>query len=188
MQKIYYGKAVYNTKEIRAVINVLKNNSLNLVDGPHVKILEKKVAKIFGKKFGLMVNSGSSANLLSLASFNFRKGSEIITPTLTFSTTVSPIYQVGCVPHFVDVEKNHFGVHPKKLENYLKNNTLKRNQLCINKKTQRVIRAIIIVHVFGHSAEIKGLIKIAKKYNIKIIEDAAEALGSFNNKKHLKQC
>ena len=55
-----------------------------------------------------MVNSGSSANLLGLASFKFKKGSEIITPALTFSTTVAPIYQLGCIPHFIDVEKNTF--------------------------------------------------------------------------------
>ena len=70
MEKIYYGKAVYNNKEINAVIKVLKKNSLNLIDGPSVKLLEKKVARIFGKKFGLMVNSGSSANLLALSSLN----------------------------------------------------------------------------------------------------------------------
>ena len=64
-----------NKKEINAVIRVLKNNSLNLIDGPHVKKLEKTVANIFGKKYGLMVNSGSSANLLALASYNFTKGS-----------------------------------------------------------------------------------------------------------------
>ena len=78
MKKIYYGKAVYNSKEIDAVNKVLKNNSLSLVDGANVKILENKVCKIFGKKYGLMVNSGSSANLLALASFNFKKDSEII--------------------------------------------------------------------------------------------------------------
>jgi CDP-6-deoxy-D-xylo-4-hexulose-3-dehydrase len=66
MKKIYYGKAVYDSKEINAVIKVLKNNSLTLIDGEKVKILEKTVAKLFGKKFGLMVNSGSSANLLAL--------------------------------------------------------------------------------------------------------------------------
>ena len=77
MRKIYYGKAVYNNKEIKAVNKVLKNNRLNLIDGPHVKKLEKIVPKIFGKKYGLMVNSGSSANLLALSSLNFKKGSEI---------------------------------------------------------------------------------------------------------------
>ena len=104
--KIYYGKAVYNNKEINAVLRVLKKKSLSLVDGPSVKELEKRISKLFGKKYGLMVNSGSSANLLGLAAFNFKKGSEIITPTLTFSTTISPIYQLGLVPHFIDVEKN----------------------------------------------------------------------------------
>ena len=63
--RIYYGKAVYDQKEIKAALNVLKNKSLTLIDGPSVKELENKVAKIFGKKYGLMVNSGSSANLLA---------------------------------------------------------------------------------------------------------------------------
>ena len=106
--KIYYGKAIYNNKEISAAVKVLKRNTLNLVDGPSVKELEKSISKLFGKKYGLMVNSGSSANLLGLASFNFKKGSEIITPSLTFSTTVSPIYQLGLVPHFIDVDENKF--------------------------------------------------------------------------------
>ena len=106
--KIFYGKAVYNRDEINAAVSVLKNKSLTLIDGPSVKSLEKKIAQSFGKKFGLMVNSGSSANLLALASLNLKKGSEIITTTLTFSTTVAPIYQLGLVPHFIDVKKNTF--------------------------------------------------------------------------------
>ena len=77
--KIYYGKAVYGKEEINASLNVLKNKSLTLIDGPSVKKLEKNIASTFGKKYGLMVNSGSSANLLALASLNLKKGSEIIT-------------------------------------------------------------------------------------------------------------
>ena len=108
MKKIYYGKAVYDNKEINAVLRVLKNDSLTLIDGKKVKELEKKVSQIFGKKYGLMVNSGSSANLLALSSLKFKKGSEIITPNLTFSTTVAPIYQLGLIPHFIGVEENKF--------------------------------------------------------------------------------
>ena len=119
MKKVYYGKAVYDNKEINAVLNVLKKNSLSLVDGQNVKKLEKTVAKLFGKKYGLMVNSGSSANLLAIASLNFKKGSEIITPNLTFSTTVAPIYQLGLKPHFIGVEKNKFLAVPLKLKNVL---------------------------------------------------------------------
>ena len=153
--------------------------------GDYVKLFEQKLKKFTKSKFVITTVNGTAGLQIALKLIGLKKNEEVLVPALSFiAAPNSVIYNHG-IPHFVDVEKNHFGVHPKKLENYLKNNTLKRNQLCINKKTQRVIRAIIIVHVFGHSAEIKGLIKIAKKYNIKIIEDAAEALGSFNNKKHL---
>ena len=159
--KIYYGKAIYNNKEIVAATNVLKRKSLTLIDGPSVKELEKKIAKLFGKKYGLMVNSGSSANLLGLASFNFKKGSEIITPSLTFSTTISPIYHLGLVPHFIDVEKNKF--------------TADINQIkkCINKKTV----GIMIPNLLGNIPDWQNIYKIARKYNLKIIEDSADTIG-----------
>ena len=159
--KIYYGKAIYNNKEISAAVKVLKKTSLNLIDGPAVKELEKKIEKLFGKKYGLMVNSGSSANLLALASFDFKKGSEIITPTLTFSTTVSPIYQLGLVPHFIDVEKNKFTANISQIEK------------CINKKTV----AIVIPNLLGNIPEWKQISKIAKKYKLKVIEDSADTIG-----------
>ena len=94
MKKIFYGRAVYDRKEINAVNRVLKKESLTLIDGKNVKKLEFVIARIFCKKYGLMVNSGSSANLLALSSLNLKKGGEVITPTLTFSTTVAPIYQL----------------------------------------------------------------------------------------------
>ena len=72
-RKVYYGKAVYGREEINAVLKILKNKSLSLMDGDNVKLLEKKVSRLFGKKFGLMVNSGSSANLLGLAALNLKK-------------------------------------------------------------------------------------------------------------------
>ncbi len=167
MKKVYYGKAVYDNKEINAAIKVLKNDSLSLIDGKKVKLLEKTVSKIFGKKFGLMVNSGSSANLLALSSFDFKKGSEIITPNLTFSTTVAPIYQLGLVPYFVGVEKNKFIADPKHIEK------------CINKKTV----ALMIPNLLGNIADWKKINKIAKKYKLKIIEDSADTIGyTFHGK------
>ncbi len=165
MKKIYYGRAVYDKNEINAVIDVLKNNSLALTDGKRVKDLERKVSKIFGKKYGLMVNSGSSANLLALASFNFKKGSEIITPTLTFSTTVAPIYQLGLIAHFIGVDKNKFVADFNQIEK------------CINKNTV----AIMIPNLLGNIANWKKINQIAKKHNLKIIEDSADTIGyKFN--------
>ena len=169
MNKIYYGKAVYNNKEIKAVNNVLKNNSLNLIDGPHVKKLENKVAKMFGKKYGLMVNSGSSANLLALSSFRFKKGSEIITPSLTFATTVSPIYQIGLIPHFIGAVENKFLADPDQIEK------------AINKKTV----ALIIPNLLGNIADWKKIYAIAKKYKLKLIEDSADTIGYKVNNNNL---
>jgi len=169
MKKIYYGKAIYDNKEINAVLSVLKNDSLSLIDGKKVKVLEKKISNIFGKKYGLMVNSGSSANLLALSSFKFKKGSEIITPNLTFSTTVAPIYQLGLIPHFVGVEENKFIADSFQIEK------------CINKKTV----ALMIPNLLGNIADWKKINKIAKKYKLKIIEDSADTIGYTVHKKNL---
>ena len=169
MKKIYYGKAVYDSKEINAVIKVLKHKSLSLVDGENVKILESIVSKIFGKKYGLMVNSGSSANLLAIASFNFKKDSEIITPNLTFSTTIAPIYQLGLIPHFIGVEKNKFVADVSQIEK------------CINKKTV----AIMIPNLIGNIANWKIINTIAKKHNLKVIEDSADTIGYTLDNKNL---
>ncbi len=159
--KIYYGKAVYGKEEVQASIDVLKTKSLSLIDGPSVKKLENLIAKTFGKKFGLMVNSGSSANLLALASLKLKQGSEIITPTLTFSTTVAPIYQLGFIPHFVDVGINNFVVKIDQIEK------------AINKKT----KAIIIPNLLGNVPDWNKIYKISKKYGLKIIEDSADTIG-----------
>ena len=167
--RVYYGKAVYGKEEIDATIEVLKKKSISLIDGPSVKELEKKISKVFGKKYGLMVNSGSSANLLALSSFKFKKGSEIITPTLTFSTTVSPIYQVGCIPHFIDVEKFSFLADINQIEK------------AINKKTV----AIMLPNLLGNIIDWKKVNSIAKKYSLKVIEDSADTIGYTYNKKNL---
>ena len=167
--KIFYGKAVYDNQEIEAAINVLKKRSLSLIDGPSVKSLEKKIANTFGKKYGLMVNSGSSANLLALASLELKKGSEVITPTLTFSTTVAPIYQLGLIPHFIDVKKNTFVADSSQIIQ------------AITKKT----KAIMIPNLLGNIPNWIEIYKIAKKYKIKVIEDSADTIGYKINGKNL---
>lgn len=159
--KIYYAKAVYGKDEINAVNDVLKNSSLSLMDGKRVKKFEKIVAKLFGKKYGLMVNSGSSANLLALASLGLKNGSEIITPTLTFSTTVSPIYQLGYVPKFVDVEKQKYIVNIDQIKK------------AINKKT----KAIIIPNLLGNIPDWKKIKNLCKNKKIFLIEDFADTIG-----------
>ena len=165
--RVFYAKATYGNKEIAAVNKVLKN-PVALMNGAAVKEFEQKSSKLFGKKFGLMVNSGSSANLLALAAFNFKPGSEIITPSLTFSTTVAPIYQVNCVPHFIDVIDRKYIANVDQIET------------CINKKTV----AIMIPNLLGNIADWKKIHLLGKKYKLKIIEDAAQATGAYYKGKH----
>ena len=161
MKKIYYGQANYNYKEINACLKVLKKQRLSLMTGDKVKILEKKIANLFGKKYALMVNSGSSANLLAIQSLNLRKKSEVITPTLTFSTTISPIYQSGLIPNFIDVKKDTFVADVEQIEKQINKNT----------------KIILIPNLIGNIANWDKINKLARKYKLLTIEDSADTLG-----------
>ena len=120
LKKISYGKNIYNYKEINAVLKQLKKTTQM---GVSVDSFEKKIANLFSKKYGLMVNSGSSAIILALKVLNFPKGSEIITPCLNFGTAVSSIMLCDLKPIFVDCEIETLQIDPKKIEkkNYKKN-------------------------------------------------------------------
>jgi CDP-6-deoxy-D-xylo-4-hexulose-3-dehydrase len=107
--RVPYAAASYGRAEIDAVLDVLENPA-QLVPGPAVAEFERRVSEMFGKPHGLMVNSGSSANLLALAALDLPPGSEVITPALTFATTVAPILQLGLRPVFVDVEPDTYVV------------------------------------------------------------------------------
>ena len=157
--RVNYGESVHGKDEINAVLGVL-NNTTQM--GKNTKIFENKISKIFNKKYGLMVNSGSSALLLAYESIPIPKGSNIITPALTFSTTVSMMIKSGFVPNFVDVNVKTFCIDEDKIE------------ASINKKT----KAICVPNLIGNLPDWKKIKAIAKKYKLLIIEDSADALGS----------
>jgi CDP-6-deoxy-D-xylo-4-hexulose-3-dehydrase len=163
--RISYGSSVYGNSEIKAVNRVLKKSTQM---GAEVLSLEKKIAAVFGKKYGVMTNSGSSALLLALKAFNFKKGSEIITPALTFGTTVSSIILNELIPSFIDVEKNTFCIDVNKIERK------------ISKKTV----AILAPDLLGNICNWKAILDLARKYNLKVIHDSADTLGAeLYNKK-----
>ena len=153
--------------------------------GKFVDLFEKKLAKYTNSKFVVATNSGSSALHLLLDYYGYGKNDEILVPSFTYIATVNPIKYCGATPNFVDIELDTLGVCPKKLENYLNKISIKKNNCLINKITKRKIRALIAVHVHGFPCKIDELKKICKKYNLILIEDAAEAMGSFFKKKHL---
>ena len=162
--KISYGKNVYGNDEIKAVMNQLKKSTQMCKS---VNNFENKVARMFSKKFGLMVNSGSSALMLATNVLNFKRGDEIITPCLNFGTAVSSILLSGASPIFIDIDLNTLQINTK--------NIVKR----ITKKT----KALVIPNLIGNIPDWKEINKIAKKYKLKVIEDSADTLGAKINKK-----
>ena len=161
MKKVFYAEANYSDEEIESVLDVLKNNRLALMCGKNVKKLEDKVAKIFNKKFGLMTNSGSSANLIGVQSLNLEKGSRVITPALTFSTTVSPLVQSELIPLFIDVEKE----------------TMQMNTSLLKEISLKGVSAICVPNLIGNVANWEEIYQFAKENNLKTIEDSADTIG-----------
>ncbi len=161
IRKVFYAEADYSQDEIDAVIDVLKNNRLSLMGGKKVKMLEQKVSNIFNKSYGLMVNSGSSANLIAFLSLKLEKGTKVITPSLTFSTTIAPIVQSNLIPYFVDVE-----------EETLQINTTRLKEMDLDN-----VSAICVPNLIGNIANWNDIYNFAKENNLKIIEDSADTIG-----------
>lgn len=153
--------------------------------GKFVDKFEKKLAHYTNSNFVVATNSGSAALHLLLDYYGFGKDDEILVPSFTYIATVNPIKYCGATPNFVDIELDTLGVCPKKLENYLKKTSIKKKNYLINKVTKKKIRALIAVHVHGFPCKIDKIKSICRKYGLVLIEDAAEALGSFYKKKHL---
>ena len=157
--RVPYGLSVHGKEEIKAVVKVLKNSTQM---GKNVFSFEKKIAKLFNKKYGLMVNSGSSAIMLAMEALNLPEGSEVITPSLTFSTTVSYIVRNKLIPVFADVEEGTYCINENKIKDL------------ITKKT----KAILAPHLIGNIVNWERLSPMLKKKNILIIEDSADTLGA----------
>jgi len=157
--RVPYGLSVHGNEEIQAVTKVLKSSTQM---GKNVSTFEKKISKLFQKKYGLMVNSGSSALLLAMETLDFPPGSEIITPALTFSTTVGYIVRNNWVPVFVDVEEGTYCINESKIKNL------------ITKKT----KAIVAPHLMGNIVNWKKISPFLKKRKILIVEDSADTLGA----------
>ena len=157
--KISYGKNVYGNDEIRAVINQLKKTTQM---GKSVSVFENKISKLFSKKYGLMVNSGSSALTLATSVLNFKKDDEIITPCLNFGTAISAIMLSGAKPVLVDIDIE----------------TLQININDIEKKITKKTKALMVPNLIGNIPNWRAIKNIAKKYRLKIIEDSADTLGA----------
>lgn len=158
--KVPYAQSVHGDAEINAVVSVLKGNTAL---GPKADEFEKKISGLFGKPYGVMVNSGSSANLLAFEIMDLKPGDEVITPLLTFGTVVAPIIQKGLVPVFIDVEPDTFIINPDEVLR------------AIGPKT----RVLMIPSLLGNIPNLEALREIAYKHRLWLVEDSCDTLGAL---------
>ena len=161
--RVPYGMAVHDTEEENAVLEIIKNKKT--IMGDKVKQFEKEVSTLFGKELGIMVNSGSSANLLAFEVLDIPEDSEVITPILTFATTLSPIIKKGLTPVFVDVEPETYIVNIDQIEQSITSKT----------------KVLMIPSLLGNVPDMKRLRKIADDNNLIFVEDSADTLGATFN-------
>ena len=152
--------------------------------GAYVKEFEKEICEFTGSKYAIAVNNGTVAIRLMLYVAGVREGDEVLIPPLSFVATANAVSHLNATPHFIDIEKNTLGLCPKSLKNRLDEIAIKKGQITFNKETGRRISAIMPVHIFGNPALISELIEISKSWEIPLLEDSAEALGSWSNTKN----
>lgn len=159
--RVLYSQGVYDNAEVEAVLGVLNGSPGSLSIGKNVASMEERVASLFGKQFGVMCNSGSSALFLAVELLDLPTGSEVITSPLTFSTDISSLVRAGLVPVFVDIEQDTFNVDASQIESM------------ISAKT----RAILLPNLAGGCPDWDIVRSVANRHQLKVIEDSCDALG-----------
>ena len=152
--------------------------------GKYVDQFEKEFAAYVGSKYAIATVNGTSALHISLLLADVRSDDEVITQPLTFIATCNAISYCGAKPVFVDVDLDTMGLSPKSLQGFLEKNCEVVDQRCINKTTNKVIKACVPMHTFGHPCKIDEIKEICDTWYIALVEDAAESLGSYYKQQH----
>jgi len=152
--------------------------------GKFVDRFESDLAAYTGAGYAVAVVNGTAALHIALILAGVKPSDEVLIPALTFVATANAVTYCGAIPHFVDSEDRTLGIDSLKLRDYLACSTEQRAGHCINRLTGKVIRALVPMHTFGHPADMEGLMAVAHDFNIALIEDAAESLGSYYHGRH----
>tara|TARA_B100001142_G_scaffold258180_1_gene259992 strand:- start:1237 stop:2385 length:1149 start_codon:yes stop_codon:yes gene_type:complete len=152
--------------------------------GPYVEKFEEMICNYTGSPYAVATTNGTSALHISLICAGVEEGDEVITQPLSFVATCNAIAYLNASPIFVDIDKDTLGLCPKNLKQFLNQETYVKNSICYNKKTKKAVKACVPMHTFGHICRIKEIVEICKEFNIEVIEDAAESLGSQLDGRH----
>jgi perosamine synthetase len=173
----------FDAREREYLIDCLDSNCVSSV-GNYISGFETKLGEFTGAKYVVAMSSGTAALHTAMKILGVSTGKEILLSPLTFIATANAISYCGGIPHFVDIEKDTLGIDPEKLQSYLDANTTMKQGQCHNKITKRPITHIVIMHTFGHPSKVNELRQIAEKYELVLLEDAAESLGSWYQDQH----
>ena len=153
--------------------------------GKFVDKFENDLVDFTGAKHAVAVVNGTAALHIALKLAGVCAEDEVLVPALTFVATANAVTYCNAVPHFVDSEETTLGIDASKLSHYLKVNTRQDSGNCVNKKTGRIIKAIVPMHTFGHPSNLEELLEICEDFNLVMVEDAAEAIGSYYKNQHV---
>lgn len=174
---------IFKGNEIAYVTDCIESTFVSSV-GEYVTKLEKMLQDYTGIKYAIVTVNGTAALHVSLILCDVIRKDEVLMPALTFIATANAVSYIGATPHFVDVDEKTLGIDVRKLDTYLSKISEIKNGECYNITTKRRIKAIVPMHTFGHPVDMDELNIVAKKYNIEVIEDAAESLGSYYKGNH----
>ena len=152
--------------------------------GRYVDRFEADLAIYTGARHAVAVVNGTAALHVALQLAGVQEGDEVLIPALTFVATANAVAYCGAIPHFVDSEERTLGLDPRALREYLNAAAEMRGGQCVNRATGRVIRAVVPMHTFGHPVDMEGTLALARDFNLEVIEDATESLGSTIRGKH----
>lgn len=153
--------------------------------GKFVDRLEIDLANYMGVRSAIATSNGTSALHICYLLADVKQGDEVLVPTMTFVATTNAIWYCGATPHFIDSEEKSLGIDPILLDDYLKEIVQVKNRVSYNRVTGRPIRALCVMHTLGHPVDLDPLIELCQKYHLALVEDAAEALGSFYKGTHV---
>ena len=174
----------FEGKEKEYLLDTIDSTFVSTV-GAYVTQFEEKVAQYTGARYAIATVNGTSALHAALVVAGVQRNDEVITQPLTFVATCNAIRYCEAEPVFVDIERATLGMSPDSLAEFLEHYAeIRDDGLCWNKQTQRVIRACVPMHNFGHPVRINEINELCKRHNIQLVEDAAESLGSFYNGTH----
>lgn len=153
--------------------------------GKYVTQFEEMVAEFSGAKYAVATSNGTSALHIGLKILGVDENCEVLTQPLTFIATANAISYCNAKPIFIDVDRDTLGLSPSKLREFLEEfAVMDENGNCLNKSTNKIIKACVPMHTFGHPCKIDEIVEICDSYNIAVVEDAAESLGSYYKGKH----